>query len=248
MNKKTALILGGSSGLGLASAVSIAKQGYSVQIVGRNPMKLTEAQHLIGDACVRVHELDLSEDAQVEEFCKTTPPSFDAIVLNGGGPPSGKASNIDQRELAKSFQIHLYSSMRLADWLLPSMSENKFGRIVGITSITAKSPVANMAISNTVRGAVQNWLKTLAVEVASSGVTVNSVLPGYTMTSRLDELFGSSGAERSKVESAILNQVPMSRFGEPSEFGETVAFLCSEAASYITGQAIAVDGGWTKGL
>ncbi len=249
---KTALIIGGSSGLGLASAHSLIKNEISVRIVGRNEQSLLRAKNTLSKGCLETISLDMTIDSQIEKFCSSNANYPDVLILNAGGPPPGPAFKMDRLELEKSLQAHLYSNMRLADWALPRMIEKGFGRIVAITSITAKSPVENMAVSNTVRGAVQNWLKTLSREVAARGVTVNCALPGYTRTDRVEDLFNEqanrTGKSRQEIESKILSQIPMARLGEPREFGDLVSFLCSDGASFITGQAIAVDGGWTQGI
>ena len=249
---RNALVVGGSSGLGLASAQAILNNGDSVCIVGRQEDRLQDAKNCLGVSNVETAIFDMSVDSEVQQFCSTNQNHPDILVLNAGGPPPGPCQNLSRTELEKAIQTHLYSSIRLVDWALPKMIENKFGRIVAITSITAKSLLESMALSNIVRGAVQNWLKTLSREIAAHGITVNCALPGYTMTSRIDELFSlqskSSGRSRDEIETKILAQIPAKRFGNPNEFGEVVGFLCSERSSFVTGQAIAIDGGWTQGV
>ena len=252
MDRRVALIIGGSAGLGLASAQALVKNGFAVKIAGRDTERLKRAQDSIGKGCIGTIKLDMANDAEISQFCLQDISSPDVLILNAGGPPPGPALGLNQADLEIAMQVHLYSSIRLVNWAVPSMVRKKFGRIVGITSITAKSPVENMALSNIVRGATQNWLKTLSREVASSGVTVNMALPGYTLTSRLDELFDkqslATSQAREQIESKIISQIPAGRFGRPEEFGQLVSFLCSDSASFITGQAIAADGGWTKGI
>jgi len=199
--------------------------------------------------------LDLSDPKEVK---KTVSAFLDKgnvihiLVNNAGGPPSLPMIETDVDEIERSFRTHLISSHVLAQLVFPGMKAAGFGRIVNITSASAKQPINGLGISNLVRAAVGNWAKTLANEISRFGITVNNVLPGYTKTERLDSLLMKQAAEQNIDKETALKKaaanIPLGRVGEPLEFGAAVAFLCSPAAAYINGINLPVDGGRTGSL
>lgn len=255
LTNKRALVCGSSDGLGLASAIEIAELGGSVTLLSRSEERLAKALRKLpakGSHSSVVCNLENSRD--VDALCKklTSEKPYHILVCNSGGPASGLPTESDVEQYHTAFQAHLFATMNLAKALIPGMKADGYGRIIHITSVAAKHPILNLPISNTVRAAIAGWSKTLSMEVAKFGITVNNVLPGYTETDRLNELFTASAKRGNKsvkeVSDAIVSEIPMGRFGKPEELGAVVAFLASPAASFITGASIPVCGGWSKSL
>lgn len=255
---RVAFVGGSSSGLGRAVALELAAEGADVALCARNAESLEDAANEIRDAhgvrvlpitadLSQITEAERAADVAIEEFGRV-----DILVNNTGGPPSGPFESHDMGTWLSTYQLLLQSVLVLTRALLPGMKTRGWGRIINITSIAVKQPVEGLVLSNSMRAAVTGLARTLANEVASTGVTVNNVLPGYTRTDRLVSL-ASSIAERKggSIEDAYAqweNEIPMKRLGEPREFAALVAFLASERASYITGTSIPVDGGWIRSL
>jgi len=176
----------------------------------------------------------------------------DILVANGGGPPAKRAVDLEEQDWQDAIALCLLFVPRLCQLVLPGMRKRGFGRIVAINSVSTRQPIPNLALSNTLRPAVHGYMKTLSAEVAREGITVNTVLPGYTRTDRQEELAQAAALRTGKKAEEILADwaaaVPIGRLAEPQEIAEVVSFLCSPAASYITGQAITVDGGYVKSL
>jgi 3-oxoacyl-[acyl-carrier protein] reductase len=174
------------------------------------------------------------------------------LVNNTAGPPGGPAATATPEQYLAVFRQHLVANQVLVQAVLPGMRAAGFGRIVNIISTSVKEPIANLGVSNTVRGAVASWAKTLAAELGGAGITVNNVLPGYTRTQRLeqilDERAAATGKAREDIAAAMLATVPAARFAEADEVAAAVAFLCSEKAGYINGINLPVDGGRTRSL
>jgi 3-oxoacyl-[acyl-carrier protein] reductase len=192
------------------------------------------------------------EAANVAAKAMTELGRVDILVNNTGGPPSGPFESHDTEAWLRTYQLLLQSALVLTRAVLPAMKERKWGRIINITSIAVKQPVDGLILSNSMRAAVTGFARTLANEVAETGVTVNNVMPGYTRTDRLVNL-ATSIAERKGGDIADAyaqweREIPMKRVGEPREFAALVAFLASDRASYITGTSIPVDGGWIRSL
>lgn len=257
LSGKRALICGASDGLGLASAIELAELGASVTLLSRSEERLAKALSKLPAAKVGSHSTvvcNLENSLDVAALCKKLigGESHHILVCNNGGPASGLPTESQTEQYHAAFQAHLFSAKSLGEALIPGMKADGYGRIIHITSVAAKQPILNLPISNTVRAAIAAWSKTLSLEVAKFGITVNNVLPGYTETDRLNELFASSAKRVNKsvkdVADAILAEIPMGRFGKPEEFGAVVAFLASPAASFITGASIPVCGGWSKSL
>jgi len=176
----------------------------------------------------------------------------DVLINNTGGPPGGPAHAADPQDYLSAFNQHLICNQRLVQAVLPSMRSTGGGRIVNVISTSVKQPLDGLGVSNTVRGAVANWAKTLANELGPDGITVNNVLPGATRTARLDQIAeakaAKTGTTPQQVLSNMANAVPLKRLGEAHEIGAAIAFLCSPAAAYISGVNLPVDGGRTRSL
>lgn len=255
---KVALVAAASKGLGRAIADELAAEGCKVVICARDRNAVEAAALDIATrhkAEVLPVEADVSHSAGIRALYATATKEFgelDIVVTNAGGPPSGKFEDIALEEWERAFHLTLMSAVELCYLALPAMKQRKWGRILNVTSIAAKQPVDNLILSNSLRAAVTGFARTLANEVAPFGVTVNNLLPGYTLTDRVEQLTRAS-AEKEKVEVSEIrsrweSQIPMRRLGEPREFAALAAFLASDRASYITGQSIAVDGGWIRSL
>ncbi len=253
-----ALVCGASQGIGRASAFELARLGASVTLLSRSAgalQALTRELPLAHDrqqhAWVAVDMGDTGAlRAQVARMAEADPPRI--LVNNTGGPPGGPAYSAEPEAFERAFRQHLLAGQTLVQGLLPGMRASGFGRIVNVISTSVKEPIAGLGVSNTVRAAVAGWAKTLAGELASDGITVNNVLPGYTRTGRLDSLLAAKAADSDRspeaVAQSLLATVPAGRFGEPEEIAAVVAFLCTPAAAYVNGVSIAVDGGRTRAL
>jgi 3-oxoacyl-[acyl-carrier protein] reductase len=255
---KVALVAAASRGLGRAIAFELAKEGATVMMCARGADALEAARAEIAaqtGADVRAVVADLSVREQIGLVAQSALAAFgrvDVLVTNAGGPPAGVFEKHDWDTWERAVNLTLRSAVELTRAVLPGMRERKWGRIINVTSITVKQPVDNLILSNSIRAAVTGFARTLANEVATDGITVNNMLPGYTRTERVEQLADSTaakeGLERSDILARFENEIPMKRLGEPHEFAALAAFLASERASYITGQSIAVDGGWIKTL
>ncbi len=258
LEEKVALVCAASQGLGFAVADELGAEGASLIICSRGQANLEKAASAIRDkhsAEVLAVAGDLSITADVERIVNAGIAKFgriDILVTNTGGPPAGNFDSINAEAWEQATRILLTSVLDLTRLVLPGMKERGWGRILNITSIASKQPVDNLMLSNSLRAAVTGFAKTLANEVAASGVTVNNILPGYTRTERLEELIEflakKEDLSADEVKARWAGEIPMRRLGEPREFAALAAFLVSERASYITGSSIAVDGGWIKSL
>ena len=249
IKNRVAFIAASSQGLGKSVAFELAQEGARVIINGRNDVTLQQTKKQIEQQTkneVLAVVGDLSSQAEREQVIQTALKNFstiDILVTNTGGPPAGKFEAFQQQDWDNAYQNLLASVVGLVNGFLPAMKNQQWGRIISITSMAVKQPVNNLILSNSVRAAVVGLIKTLSNELAPSNITVNNVMPGYTETERLSKLMNSNPSFANAK-----GEVPMGRFGKPEEFAAAVAFLASERAAYITGQSIAVDGGWIKGL
>ena len=255
---RVAVVAGSSQGLGRAIADALAAEGVDLVINSRSADKLRTVKVEIEDAYgVRVEAVpcDLTPEDGARDLISAAEEAFgqvDILVTNTGGPPAGMFEDHSVEVWNEAIAQNFNSVVNLVRAALPGMKERRWGRIVNVTSISVKQPVKGLILSNSIRAGVTGFAKTISNEVAEFDVTVNNVLPGYTRTERLVHL-AESIAERDgiTVEDAYAGwaeEIPMGRLADPDEFGSLAAFLCSERASYITGQSIAVDGGWIKGL
>jgi 3-oxoacyl-[acyl-carrier protein] reductase len=249
LDGKRALVLGASKGIGLGIARGLAEEGAKVAIASRSLAGSQAAAQGINPgvlpfACDTAHADQIDTlAAQVQEQLG----GIDILVLNSGGPPPGKAQGVSSEQWRASFEAMFVNLVRLADRLLPGMIERKFGRIISVVSSGIIQPIPNLAISNAIRPALIGWGKTLASEVASSGVTVNAIAPGRIATDRLKQL-DNANAERTgrsvdEVAAAARAAIPAGRYGEVEEFAAAAVFLASERASFMTGSILRVDGG-----
>jgi len=255
---KTAIVAAASKGLGRAVAEELATEGARVLICARGRDALDGARDAIRDrtrAEVVAVVADLSTVDGIELVAREAHSAFgrvDILVNNAGGPPSGPFEKHGWEEWENAVRLTLRGAVELTRRVLPGMRARKWGRVLNITSIAVKQPVDGLILSNSIRAAVTGWARTLASEVATDGVTVNNIMPGYTRTERVEQLNAATAAREkldvAEVQRRIEAQIPMRRMGEPREFGALVAFLASERASYITAQSIAVDGGWIRSL
>ena len=258
LKDKVALIAAGSRGLGRAVAEELAAEGASLVLCARDTATLAETTASIADqtgAHVLGVPADVTDARQVKQLVASGIERFgriDILVTNAGGPPAGRFDQLTHEQWEQATRLTLYSAVHLAREVLPGMRTRRWGRILNITSIAVKQPVENLLLSNSLRAAVTGFARTLANEVATEGITVNNILPGYTRTERLEELAGMM-AEKQGISADDFRakwevEIPMRRLGDPREFAAMAAFLVSERASYITGTSIPVDGGWIKSL
>ena len=254
---KVALVTASSQGLGRAVAIELAAAGVDLMICARREDRLEKARQELSSQCVRVESVtaDLAqpgEGARVANLALERFGRVDILVTNTGGPPSGPFEAHDDAAWKAAYDLLLRSPIELARTVLPGMRTRQWGRIITITSIAVKQPVEGLILSNSLRAALAGLARTLANESAGAGVTVNNVMPGYTRTDRVIDLARAT-AERGGISEAEVTarwerEIPMGRLGRVEEFAALVAFLASERASYITGQSIAVDGGWIRSL
>jgi len=250
---RTAVVCGSTQGLGYASAVELALLGCNVVLMARNETKLQTVVTELPTVASQKHGYlvaDFADVASVETAIKGFIDGGNVphiLVNNTGGPSGGPALDAPTAAFVNAFNNHLVCNHLLVQALVPGMKAAGFGRIVNIISTSVKQPIPGLGVSNTIRGAVASWAKTLATELAPLGITVNNVLPGFTKTARYDSLMGSraaaSGKKFEEVDAEIAASIPAGRIGEPAEFGAAVAFLCSPAAAYINGINLPVDGG-----
>ena len=255
---KVAVVAGSSQGLGRAIADAIAAEGTDLVINSRSPDKLEAARAEIVEATgatVEVVASDLTDPAGAEALISAAVEAFgrvDILVTNTGGPPAGMFEDHSAAVWREAIAQNFESVVNLVRAVLPGMKERRWGRILNVTSISVKQPVEGLILSNAIRAGVTGFAKTISNEIAPYNVTINNVLPGFTRTERLIHLAEAVSEREGKTIEAVYagweSEIPMGRLAEPPELGAVAAFLCSEQASYVTGQSIAVDGGWIKGL
>ncbi len=252
LSGKHALVCGGSEGIGRAAAYELASLGASVTVLARREDALQAVVDALPIDGTQRHGLLVADIAATDALhvaasalAANTPVHI--LINNTGGPPGGPAHSATVEAYLDAFHKHLVANQTLLQAVLPGMRDARWGRIVNVISTSVYEPIANLGVSNTIRGAVASWAKTLSRELGADGITVNNVLPGYTRTQRLDQILGdrssATGKTRDEIASAMLASVPVGRFAEAQEIGGVIAFLCTDAAAYINGQSIAVDGG-----
>jgi 3-oxoacyl-[acyl-carrier protein] reductase len=252
---KNALVCGSTKGIGLAVAHQLAASGARVILLARDQDALQKTLGALpgdGHFCVQA---DFSHPAQLIPAAEDALSKFRHIhilINNTGGPPGGLLTEAEPDAFRQTFNQHLIANHLLMQRLLPGMKEAGYGRIINIISTSVKQPLKGLGVSNTIRAAVANWAKTLSVEVAPFGITVNNVLPGATDTDRLRGLISAkglkSGLSEDEIRNEMLSEIPAARFAQPSEIAAAAVFLASEHAAYINGINLPVDGGRTSCL
>lgn len=252
-----ALVCGASEGIGRATAHELALLGADVTVLARRAAVLQDVVAALPANGTQQHgwlAADVSHHeplrAKVEALAAGRPVHI--LVNNTGGPPGGPAHAADVSAFLDAFNKHLVANQIIVQSVLAGMRAAGWGRIVNVISTSVKEPIANLGVSNTIRGAVASWAKTLAAELGAHGITVNNVLPGYTRTQRLDQILHdraqATGKPQPDIAEGMLASVPAARFAEAAEIGAVIAFLCSPAAGYVNGVNLPVDGGRTKSL
>jgi len=252
------LVCGSTQGIGRACARVLAELGCSITLMARNEQALEAVARELPRSAGQSHDFisaDFSDPAAVTRAITdkvAISPPFHILINNTGGPPGGRAIDAEPQAYEAAFRAHVIANQILARAVVPGMIEAKYGRIINIISTSVKAPIANLGVSNTIRGAVAQWAKTLANELGPHGITVNNVLPGYTDTERLRALMQSrakaAGVSESQIAEEWRKTIPAGRFGRPEEIAAAVAFLASPAAGYVNGINLPVDGGRTPGL
>lgn len=255
---KVAVVAGSSQGLGKAIADALASEGVRLVINSRSPDKLDAVKAEIVEATgaeVEAVAVDLTPQEGAATLIQKAEEAFgqvDILVTNTGGPPAGMFEDHSAEVWSEAIAQNFESVVNLVRAALPGMKDRRWGRIVNVTSISVKQPVEGLILSNSIRAGITGFAKTISNEVAPFNVTVNNVLPGYTRTERLIHLAEAvserDGKTIDEVYDGWASEIPLGRLAEPPELGAVAAFLCSEQASYVTGQSVAVDGGWIKGL
>jgi 3-oxoacyl-[acyl-carrier protein] reductase len=249
---RVALVGGASRGLGRAVAEELVAEGSFVGVCARESEPLRATADALGALALPADLSVEGEPARVVDACAEHFGRLDILVANAGGPPAGGFESFGADDWRRATALVLASTVELAAAAVPHMRRGGWGRILCITSIVAKRPVDNLLLSNALRPAVAGFAHSLAREVAKDGITVNTILPGYTRTERVDKLDEAAaareGIEVDEVRARLEAEIPLGRLGEPSEFAATAAFLVSGRASYITGAAVPVDGGWLRGM
>jgi 3-oxoacyl-[acyl-carrier protein] reductase len=257
LSGKTALVCGSSQGIGKAAAIALANAGATIVLLARNPESLENVikeLSAISDAKHTFYVADFNDNQQVKQISQTIVQHHHIHILinNTGGPPSGPAYSADTIDFVHAFQNHLINNHILTQAVLPFMKSVQFGRIINVISTSVKQPLPNLGVSNTVRGAVANWAKSLANEVASFGITVNNVLPGATETGRLSQIIENKAikmqTEMHLISEKMMSEIPAARFATPQEIAYAITFLSSVQAAYINGINLPVDGGRTACL
>ena len=254
---KHALIGGASRGIGRAAAIELASLGASVTVIARSEQPLKEVVQALDRSQGQEHGFIAADSGNPDALCRQVAElvaerPVQVLVNNSGGPPDGPAHTADPEEFIQAFTAHLICNQLLVQTVLPGMRASAYGRIINVISTSVKQPIPGLGVSNTIRGAVASWAKTLANELGPDGITVNNVLPGFTETDRLDDVIAANAARNDlPVESMARRMqagVPLRRFGRPGETANAIAFLASPAAAYISGINLPVDGGRTGSL
>jgi len=258
LKNKNALVCGSSQGMGKAIAIQLAKMGANVTVFARNLEKLNQVKAELANDGTQEHFAICADFSKPDEVTRaldeqlTLVPEYHILINNTGGPAPGPANTADSNAFIAAFNQHLINNHQISQKLIGGMKAAGFGRIINVISTSVKQPLLGLGVSNTVRGAVASWAKTMANELGEFGISVNNVLPGATNTVRLDAIIKNKAAKKGISEAEMAEEeksiIPMRRFGEAEEFANVVAFLASPAAGYVTGVSIPVDGGRTSCL
>ena len=253
MNNKHALVCGSSKGIGASTAIELSKLGATITLLARDKDSLSNILDSLDTSKKQNHNFiiaDFDDPLKLKDTIDqhvANNPTIHILINNSGGPKPGAIVDANVEDFILAFNRHLICNHILVQAVVPKMKEARFGRIINITSPSVKQPIKGLGISNTIRGAVANWAKTLSFELGEFGITVNNILPGYTDTQRLKEIFlNKSKKSNYDIESIISDahsQIPLGRFADPKETAKAICFLASEDASYINGINLPVDGG-----
>ncbi len=257
--RKKAFVCGSTQGIGKAAALELANLGASIVLLARNETSLKQVKDELNTSQNQRHDFIIADFSapdelknKVAEYLEKNSLPVHILVNNTGGPAAGKVIDAKLEEFINAFQNHLICSQILVQSLVEGMKAERYGRIINVISTSVKQPIPNLGVSNTIRGAVASWAKTLAVELGEFGITVNNVLPGFTKTQRLESIVenkaNKTGNSIENIEAEMQSETPAKRFAEASEIANAVAFLASPAASYINGVNLPVDGGRTACL
>jgi 3-oxoacyl-[acyl-carrier protein] reductase len=257
LSGKRAVVCGSTQGIGKASAIELALLGAEITLVARNEASLQTVLSELPTPARQAHDYLVADFGFPDRLKETigqyvSNKKVHILINNTGGPPGGQAIDASPDEFMKAFSSHLICNQIMVQAVVPAMKEASYGRIINIISTSVKVPLRGLGVSNTTRGAVANWAKTLSFELGPFGITVNNVLPGTTMTGRLDSIIKSraekSGKSYEEIKNEMIAEVPVGRISEPEEVAVAVAFLASPAAGYINGINVPVDGGRTGSL
>jgi 3-oxoacyl-[acyl-carrier protein] reductase len=252
LEEKTAVVCGSTQGIGLAIAEELALLGANCILIARNESSLKEAIQKLDIAGRQLHSYKIADFAKPEQVRKAIQEivgshSVHILINNTGGPPPGPILDATEEEFIAAFNQHLICNHILTKAVVPGMKNARYGRIINVISTSVKIPNKNLGVSNTIRGGVASWAKTMANELGQFNITVNNVLPGYTGTQRLKSLIEKNATkrnvERDLIEKELMHEIPMKRFGDASEIAAMAAFLATPAASYVNGVSVQVDGG-----
>ncbi|MBA3827776.1 MAG: SDR family oxidoreductase [Taibaiella sp.] len=254
---KRALVAGSTQGIGLAAARELALLGASCVLISRNEEKLKEAVATLDNSKGQQHTYVVADFSNPEEVKAAVAnlvsnTAIHILINNSGGPAAGPVTEADSESFLSAFNQHLICNHIITQAVMQGMKSAGYGRIVNIISTSVKIPLKGLGVSNTIRGAVASWAKTMSIELAPFGITVNNVLPGATATGRLEAIIKNkvtkTGASAGAVTEEMLEEIPAKRFGQPEEVAALIAFLCTPAAAYINGTSIPVDGGRTGAI
>tara|TARA_S200000501_G_scaffold54907_1_gene44947 strand:+ start:5399 stop:6187 length:789 start_codon:yes stop_codon:yes gene_type:complete len=252
---KTAVVCGSSAGIGKATSFILAQRGATIILVARNKNKLDKVRSQLSTSYGQEHEIICADfnypdklDIIIEDYFRSFDKKIDILINNSGGPPSGEIIEAQENEFRFAFERLLICNQIIVKKIVPIMKSVNKGKIINIISMSIRQVVRGLGVSNTVRGSVAQWARTLALELGEFGITVNNVLPGYTMTERLQELAMNKAKTLNITKNEVLEKwavnTSLRRIGQPNEIGNVIAFLSSEASDYINGFDFCVDGGW----
>lgn len=260
LKDKIALVVASSTGLGFAAALELARDGAKVALCGRSQDSLDTAvarikEEVGANTTVAAFTTDVTDPAQNEKLIADTVAHFgglDILITNAGGPPGGTFDSLDLAAWDQAYNLTLMSAVRLIKYALPHLRQSQAASVLTITSISTKQPIAGLLLSNVMRPAVAGVTKTLSQELGPENIRVNSILPGWTATERVNHIFeyraGQNGTDLQTEKGKVTATIPLGRMADPAEFGRVAAFLVSPAAGFITGAMIPVDGGSYAGL
>lgn len=258
LKNKNALVCGSTQGIGNAIAKELALMGANVILFARNEERIKKVISELDTSKGQTHNYLIADFLNPEEVVKAVDQylkdgkTIHILVNNTGGPPQGTVMDSKAEDFLAGFNAHIVNNQNLVRRIVPGMKNGGYGRIINVISISVKTPIAGLGVSNTIRGAVASWAKTLANELGPFGITVNNLLPGYTKTGRLDTLFRNkakeAGISHEEFEKQAAEKIPARRLAQPAELGYAAAFLASPSAGYINGINLPVDGGITPTL